>query len=98
MTLLELSTGLAMFVGAFVALVSIPMAIILPVAMFTVHLPYGFSSGNTMGPIANGPLFGPPGFEINLLYLGGLLMLAMGAGAGALSVDHLRARGSNASS
>ena len=95
-TLLELSTGLAMFVGAFVMLISIPMAAILLVAMFTVHLPYGFSSVNTIGLTANGPQFGPPGFEVNLLYLGGLLMLAMGTGAGALSVDRLCRRGHGA--
>jgi len=95
-TLLELSTGLAMFVGAFVMLVSIPMAAILLVATLTVHLPHGFSSVNTIGLAASGPQFGPPGFEVNLLYLGGLLMLAMGTGAGALSVDRLRKRGRDA--
>lgn len=58
-TLLELSTGLAMCLGAFVALISIPMAAILLVAMFTVHLRYGFSSVNTIGMSAQGPLFGP---------------------------------------
>jgi putative oxidoreductase len=77
-------------------LVSIPMAAILLVATLTVHLPYGFSSVNTIGLTASGPQFGPPGFEVNLLYLGGLLMLAMGTGAGALSVDRLRKRGRDA--
>jgi putative oxidoreductase len=31
-------------------------------------------------------VFGPPGYEVNLLYIAGLLVLALG-GAGPLSVD-----------
>src|SRR5215813_10345658 len=40
----ELTAGIAFLVGAFVALVSVPAIILLAVAIFTVHLPYGFSS------------------------------------------------------
>jgi putative oxidoreductase len=40
--LIEVIGGLAVILGAFVALVSLPMAAVLLVAMFTVHLPYGF--------------------------------------------------------
>lgn len=82
-----------MFVGAFVALVSIPMIIVLLVAMFTVHLQYGFSSINTIGlsPVT-GPEFGPPGVETDLLYIGGLVLLALGTGAGAFSIDDWRIR------
>ena len=39
--LIELFGGFAVIVGAFVAIVSLPMAAVLLVAMFTVHLPYG---------------------------------------------------------
>src|SRR5262245_20083051 len=42
--LVELLGGLAVMLGAFVTLVSLPMAALLLVAIFTVHLPYGFSS------------------------------------------------------
>src|ERR1700751_3414041 len=42
--LTELLGGLAVLLGAFVPLVSLPMAAGLFVAMLTVHLPYGFSS------------------------------------------------------
>jgi putative oxidoreductase len=42
--LIEVLGGLAVILGAFVALVSLPMAAVLLVAMFTVHLPYGYSS------------------------------------------------------
>jgi len=40
---------------------------------------YGFSSINTVGLTAAGPVFGPPGYEINLLYLAGLWALAVAA-------------------
>jgi putative oxidoreductase len=42
--LVEIFGGLAVLLGAFVPLASIPMAAVLLVAIFTVHLPYGFSS------------------------------------------------------
>src|SRR6201987_2370562 len=42
--LIEIFGGLAVLLGAFVPLVSLPMAGVLLVAMFSVHLPYGFSS------------------------------------------------------
>jgi putative oxidoreductase len=42
--LIEFFGGLAVLLGAWVPLASLPMAAILLVAMFTVHLPYGFSS------------------------------------------------------
>ncbi len=42
--LVELLGGFAVLIGAFVWVASIPMAAVLLVAMFTVHLPYGFSS------------------------------------------------------
>jgi len=95
-TCTELVTGFAVFVGAFVTLASIPMIIVLLVALCTVHLRYGFSSINTIGlnPV-KGPLFGPPGMETDLLYIGGLILLAFGTGAGALSIDRLRKRARN---
>jgi putative oxidoreductase len=85
-TLLELFGGLAVLAGAFVALVSLPLVISMLVAMLTVQLRYGFSSVNTIGLTDAGPVFGPPGYEINLLYIAGLLVLVLG-GAGPLSVD-----------
>jgi putative oxidoreductase len=90
-TLLELFGGLAIIAGAFVALVSLPLVISMLVATFTVQLRYGFSSVNTIGLTEAGPVFGPPGYEINLLYIAGLLVLVLG-GPGPLSVDHWLAR------
>jgi len=42
--LIELFGGFAVLVGAFIPLASVPMAMVLLVAIFTVHLPNGFSS------------------------------------------------------
>src|SRR5262249_41259776 len=47
--LTELLGGLAVLLGAFVTLASVPMAILLLVAIFTVHLPNGFSSIKLIG-------------------------------------------------
>jgi putative oxidoreductase len=85
-TFVELLGGLAIFVGAFVEVMSVPLIVMMLVAMFTVHLKYGFSAVNTIGLTADGPQFGPPGYEINLLYIAGLLALMLG-GAGPLSID-----------
>jgi putative oxidoreductase len=90
-TFVELLGGLAIFVGAFVEVVSLPLIVMMLVAMFTVHLKHGFSSINTIGFTQDGPQFGPPGYEVNLLYIAGLLSLILG-GAGALSIDRLRSR------
>ena len=90
-TLLEVFGGLAILAGLFVALISIPLIVSMLVAMFTVHVRYGFSSINTIGLTPAGPVFGPPGYEINLLYIAGLLALAL-AGHSALSVDRWLAR------
>jgi putative oxidoreductase len=74
----ELLGGLAILLGALVTLVSIPMAAVLLVAMFTVHLPYGFSSIKLLAVTAPGAQFGPLGYETDLLYLAGLAALVIG--------------------
>lgn len=84
--LIELFGGLAALLGAFIAVVSVPMAIVLLVAIFTVHLPNGFSSIKLAAVTAAGPRFGPPGYETGLLYLACLAALVLGD-AGPLSVD-----------
>jgi hypothetical protein len=68
--------------------VSVPLIVMMLVAMFTVHLRYGFSAINTIGLTADGPQFSPPGYEVNLLYIAGLLALILG-GAGPLAIDGL---------
>jgi putative oxidoreductase len=87
-TFVEILGGAAILTGAFVAIVSVPLILMMLVAMFTIHLRYGFSAINTIGVTADGPQFGPPGYEVNLLYIAGMLALIL-AGAGPLSIDGL---------
>jgi putative oxidoreductase len=82
----ELVGGLAVLVGAWIPLVSVPLAAILLVAAITVHLPYGFSSIKLREVTAAGPQFGPPGYETDLLYLAALATLVLG-GPGPCGVD-----------
>jgi putative oxidoreductase len=93
--LTELLGGLAILLGAFVSLVSLPMAALLLVAIFTVHLPYGFSSIKLIAVTAAGARFGPPGYECDLLYLACLVALVFG-GAGPLAIDGLLKKSRNA--
>jgi putative oxidoreductase len=78
-TALEILGGLALIVGLLVTLVSIPLIVSMLVAIVTVQGHYGFSAVNTIGLTPTGPVFGPPGYEINLLYIAGLLALALSA-------------------
>ena len=86
--LVELLGGLAVLVGAFIPLASLPMASVLLVAIFTVHLPNGFSSIKLQSVTADGAHFGQPGYETDLLYLAGLAALVLG-GSGPLALDRL---------
>ena len=85
--LTELIGGLAVLLGAFVPLVSVPMAAVLFVAMLTVHLPYGFSSIKLLSVMSGRAQFGPPGYELDLLYLACLAALVLG-GSGPMAIDH----------
>lgn len=83
---LEIVGGFAIVIGAFVTVASIPMIVVLLVATFTVHLPYGFSSIKLIS-VQNGMAhFGQPGYECDLLYLAGIVALML-MGAGPWSVD-----------
>jgi putative oxidoreductase len=87
----ELIGGAAVLFGVFVPLASIPMAAVLLVAMFTVHLPYGFSAIKLQAITNMRAQFGPPGYEVDLLYLACLATLVMG-GAGPLSIGEVLSR------
>lgn len=89
--LIEIFGGLAILLGAFTLLASIPMAVVLLVAMVTVHWPYGFSSIKLLEVTASGAHFGQPGYECDLLYLACLAALVLG-GAGPLSLDEFIAK------
>lgn len=89
--LTELIGGLAVLLGAFIPLVSLPMAAVLVVAMLTVHLPYGFSSIKLLSVTSGRAQFGPPGYELDLLYLACLAALVI-AGSGPLSLNAYTSR------
>jgi putative oxidoreductase len=89
--LTELIGGLAVLLGAFVSVASLPMAALLLVAIFTVHLPYGFSSIKLMSVTSGHAQFGPPGYECDLLYLACLASLVF-SGSGPLAIDGFRTR------
>ena len=90
-TFVELVGGIAVLIGAFVPWVSLPLAIVLLTAMFTIHWPYGFFSVKLVEVTGSGTKFGTVGYEIVLLYLAGLGALALG-GPGPLSIDRWRSR------
>jgi putative oxidoreductase len=84
--LTEIFGGLAVLLGVLVPIASLPMAAVLIVAIFTVHLPYGFASIKLMSVISGHAQFGPPGYETGLLYLACLAALVMG-GPGPMSIE-----------
>jgi putative oxidoreductase len=85
----ELLGGAALLLGAFVSWVSIPAIVVLLSAMFTVHLPYGFSSIKLKAIVDGRAQFGPPGYECDLLYAACILTLIL-LGPSPWSFDHYR--------
>jgi putative oxidoreductase len=71
----ELLGVVLLTLGLFTRLISLPLIVVMIVAIVTVHLPQGFAAGDN-------------GFEIPLYYM---LFLAIFAsfGAGKFSLDHL---------
>ncbi len=93
--LIEFFGGLAVLLGAFIPLVTVPMAGLLLVAMVTVHLPYGFSSIKLLGVVNGRAQFGPPGYEVDLLYIACMAALVAG-GSGPFSMAALFSRSKDA--
>ena len=89
----ELLSGIAILIGAFLSLVSIPAIIVLVVAVFTVHLPYGFTTIKLLSFSEGRAQFGPPGYECDFLYIACILTLVL-IGPSPWSVDEHRSRGS----
>ena len=84
--LIEFIGGIGLMAGAFVVPLTLPLAVIMITAMLTVHLQYGFSSIRLKAITSAGAEFGPIGYEMNLLYITGLLTLAL-SGPTKLSLD-----------
>ena len=85
----EIVCGIAFVIGAFVSLASIPAITLLAVAIFTVHLPYGFSSIKLIRVENGRAQFGPPGYECDLLYIACIVALLL-VGPSPWSVDRYR--------
>ena len=85
-SLLELLGGISLMLGAYVLPLSLPLSVVMVTAMFGVHFRYGFSSIRLQALSASGAVFGPVGYELNLLYVAALLVLAL-CGPSPVSVD-----------
>lgn len=85
-TLLEFVGGLSVMAGAFVVPLTLPLTVVMTTALISVHLQYGFSSIRLKSITASGAEFGPIGYELNLVYIAGLIALALG-GPTKLSLD-----------
>ncbi len=90
--IVEVLGGLALIAGAFVSIASVLLIIDMLVALFTVHLPAGFSFMHVTGMTDAGPQFGMPGYEVPLLYIAALLALFL-RGPTHMSVDQKLAEG-----
>ena len=84
--LIEIFGGIFVLLGLLIPLAAVPMASVLLVAMFTVHLPYGFNSIKLISVTLGQAHFGPPGYECDLLYIACLIALVLG-GSGPFAVD-----------
>jgi putative oxidoreductase len=85
-SLLELLGGISLMLGAYVLPLSLPLSAVMVTAIFGVHFRYGFSSIRLQALSASGAVFGPVGYELNLLYVAALLVLAL-SGPSPVSVD-----------
>lgn len=85
---IELLGGACILMGLGIGMVAVPLILIMLLAMLAIQMRYGFSSVNTTGLTPEGPVFGPPGYEINLLYIACLVSLMI-TGGGRYSVDYL---------
>jgi putative oxidoreductase len=92
--LTEIIGGFAVLIGAFVPLVSLPMVVVLFVAIVTVHVPNGFSSIKLEAVTSTGAHFGQPGYETDLLYVSCLAALVLG-GSGPFALDSILGRKTN---
>ena len=84
--LTEFVGGILLVLGALTLFASIGLAITMLVAIWKVHFAQGFFLAGSAGGV---------GYEFNLALLGGLICLML-TGAGAVSIDGMRARSAEA--
>jgi putative oxidoreductase len=85
--IIEVIGGFLILLGALVPLATIPMVIVLLVAIFTVHLPNGFSSIKLESFDAAGAHFGQPGYETDFLISRDLSHCVLGGPVRCQSMD-----------
>lgn len=73
----ELFGGIALLTGTAVWFVSLLLIGEMLVTLFTVHLAHGFGFINVVSQGRQGPVYGMPGVEVNLLYIAGLVALML---------------------
>ena len=73
---IELASGLAILLGAFVRTAALLAAPVIVTAIVGVHLRYGFLSVRLAALTPEGARFGPVGYELGLVYLAALAALA----------------------
>jgi putative oxidoreductase len=86
--IVEIVGGLAVLLGLFIPVFAGPMIIVLLVAIFTVHIPNGFSSIKLQAITETGAHFGQPGYETDLLYIAAIIALVI-VGSGPWALDRL---------
>lgn len=86
-SLFEFIGGVSIIAGAFVVPLALPLSLIMLTAMVKIHFQYGFSSVRLKSITATGAEFGPIGYEVNLLYITGLITLALSE-TPRLSIDY----------
>lgn len=87
---LEFFGGILLMLGVAVRMLAVLGTTEMVVAAMLVHWPAGFNFIHITGTTETGALeFGLPGYEVNLLYIAGLLSLLM-SGAGRLSLPSVR--------
>ena len=87
--LVEAVGGLLLIAGAYTLISASALLVDMAVAVWKVHLPYGFFLNWTGTPGVG------HGVEFNLVLIGGLVCLML-SGPGALSIDHRKARSAEA--
>lgn len=88
----ELLGGASLLLGVAVRQASLPLVLVMIVALAKIHFRYGFSSIRLKSLTGAGAQFGPVGYELNLLYICSLLVLAL-APATPLSLERWLLRG-----
>ncbi len=86
---LECAGGLALLAGVWTTAFCVLLGIEMAVAALAVHGPAGFNFLHIVGQSETGPVFGMPGYEVNLLYIAALgSLLLSGPGAWSLGGRH----------